>query len=189
MSAQPSSPILPLFLILIAGITMSASPLTAQDLVPDARVEIRQCPPPGVQGLCRRWHGAFQSMDGDNLTLRESSGVLNTVAWTPSSRVRVSHGKRGLLVQGAAVGLIVGALVGVSAADSCGGDSEGCGFEVPVMAGMGLVVGSLIGVMARTDRWVTVQRPEPPRGLSFGSVSLKLPTRTTPAGVRLRLQF
>ncbi len=55
--------------------------------------------------------------------------------------------------------------------------------------GLGLGLGILSGVVAGTDRWLVVERPVPTGGLSFASVSVKLPTRTTPAGIGLRYQF
>ncbi len=189
MTAHPFRVPVQILSILLSALAMPSRPLTAQDLVPDARVRVRQCPPAGVQGLCRTWQGTFQSIDGNSLTLRESTGVLNSVAWTPTTRVRVSRGRQSYVGHGAALGLILGAVVGKAAAESCGGDSESCGYETPIGMGVGLGLGILIGAVSSADRWVTVQRPEPPRGLSFGSVSLKLPTRTTSAGIGLRYQF
>lgn len=189
MTAHPFRVPVQILSILLSALAMPTRSLTAQDLVPDARVQVRQCPPAGVQGLCRTWQGAFQSIDGNSLTLRESSGVLSSVAWTPTTRVRVSRGRQNYLGHGAALGLILGVGVGKAVAESCDGDSDLCGIEAPIGMGVGLALGILIGAVASGDRWVVVEQPRAPSGLSFATVSLRLPTRSTAAGIGLRYQF
>jgi hypothetical protein len=189
MTAHPFRLPLQVLSILVSALAMPGRPLTAQDLVPDATVRVRQCPPAGVQGLCRTWQGAFQSVDGNSLTLRESSGVLSSVAWTPTTRVRVARGRRNYLGHGAALGLILGVGVGKAVAESCDGDSDLCGIEAPIGMGVGLALGIVIGAVASGDRWVVVEQPRAPGGLSVVSFSLSLPTRTTLAGIGLRYQF
>jgi hypothetical protein len=186
MTTHPIRFVLP---FLLASLATPARPLNAQTVVPDTQIQVRQCPPKGIPGQCVRTQGAFLSMDGDNLSLRDSAGVPSSVAWTPTTRVRVFNGRRDHLLEGMSIGLALGVGSGLMAAHSCGGDSEGCGFEVPILSGLGFVLGSLVGAVAQSDRWTTVERPKPAGGLSFTSVSVMLPTRTTAPGIGLRFAF
>lgn len=190
MTANPLRLPVQVLSILLSALAMPTRPLTAQDLVPDGRVQVRQCPPAGVQGLCRTWQGAFQSLDGNNLILRESSGVLSSVAWTPTTRVKVPRGRHGYVGQGALLGLFLGIGVGAAAEAPRSEDCEPpCGIATPIGAVGGLALGALIGAVVRTDRWVVVEQPRAPGGRSVVSFSLSLPTRSTPAGIGLRYRF
>lgn len=175
--------------LLLAALSVPARSLSAQALVPDTRIQVRQCPPKGIPGLCVTTHGTFLSMNGDTLSLRDSTGVPATVAWTPATRVRISRGRHRHLAQGAVIGLALGTGVGLIAVKACRSESSECGLEVPMVAGLGLALGSLIGGVARTERWETVERPGPAGGLSLAAVTVKLPTRSSAPGIGVRVTF
>jgi hypothetical protein len=176
---------------LLASLPVPARPLDAQALVPDTRVQIRQCPPKGIPGQCVTTQGTFLAMSGDSLTLRESSGMRSSVAWSPTSRVRVSRGTHGYVVQGAILGLFLGLIVAKAVETSPTEDCEiPCGIAAPIGAVVGgVAMGALVGAMVRTEGWAEIDRPQPAGGWSFASVNLSLPTRSRPAGIGLRFAF
>lgn len=184
MPLSPFSPSNPVILLLLSGFMMPAGPLAAQALVPEARIQVRQCPPVAIPGVCLTSQGAFLSASKDSLRLRKASGTAVSVEWTPTTEVRVSRGRRNHLPGGAAIGLALGAGAGLIAGDSCVGGSEACGGGevVPIFAGFGLVLGSLIGLVARSDRWVVVERPPPSGDPSLQALEQRLRARSTAPG-------
>ena len=86
----------------------------------------------------------------------EVQGTADTVSPAALARLSISRGSYGHAKDGALVGSLLGAVIGVLAAsDESGGDWGGlqyvAGFTLG--AGAGLVVGGVTGAVIRTEVW------------------------------------
>lgn len=166
-----------------ADSTTAASPLDA--LLPGTRIRIdkpdstvnpyRLSGPGGLpeRGGFRRMTGTLLSRSADALTLRRDGRHDSTVVPLGSLRwVEISVGQQPRTFQGAAVGVLLGAAVGVTAAIIAGSAShDGPGLDpytgiAAVYLGgagglVGGIVGSITGSREREDRWERIPLSAP----------------------------
>ena len=141
-----------LSLLIVPGLVLAQAPVTA-----GARVRIRDLTPGEVH---REGTVKIAGADSAVVDLSPPRGGWGVVTSTlPYSRLDVAIGQRRRTVEGAGIGLLVGAVAGAAAGYAIIAEQ---GHYVPSAgaiagsffgAGAGVVMGARIGYKRRTDRW------------------------------------
>jgi hypothetical protein len=104
-------------------------------------------------------------MTADSIWFRPDDGRAElAVARQQLSRLELSRGMQRHGLQGAAIGLlggaVIGATIGLATPDpGIVGTSGAVVVGVAVVGGLGLVMGAVVGVLGRSETWTRVREP------------------------------
>lgn len=178
-------------LLVLALASPPASPAAAEavplQLGRTVRVELAEAP-----DRPSRLEGRLMALSGESLTLRSDDKVFE-VPWTDVRRIQRRHKeRRASILQGAALGLVAGAIVGGPVA-AISNQASSCSYvcfsdsEAGVLGGIaygvvGLAVGGVVGAV-RPAQWDEAMR----RPKAEASVGL-MPVRRG-LGLQMRVRF
>lgn len=107
--------------------------------------------------------GTMAAWRADSVGLTLSRGDASTVARDWITRAEVARGTRSRTGQGAAIGLLAGALAGVVIGSAAMGDDPYAGVGGLMGAGVGaaagLLIGAAVGSSLHAPRWIEVRAP------------------------------
>ena len=178
-------------LVLLLSTVALAAPAGAQDSrhpVSGDKVRLKH---PGSG----RFAATVLEVHPDALVVRTTpDGPPQRIALSGLRRLEVARGRRGHVLQGAAIGFLPGFVLGAYAGNALGCDDQGpyC-TDVAAAAATGLmlggitaVAGGLVGLAIRGDRWEKVELPAGRTGPQVGAALAPVPRGV--AG-RLTLSF